>query len=95
MTTMSHRGYEVVIEYDEEAEMLHGEVVNLRDTIALSGAIGARDVEGPCRQRRGSNSRTFRLTKLPYGASTTRSCHRASIERGIVPECQNSGPGRR
>jgi len=37
MTTMSYKGYQAVIEYDEEAELLHGEVVNLRDVITFQG----------------------------------------------------------
>jgi predicted HicB family RNase H-like nuclease len=34
---MSYGGYEAVIEYDEEAEMLYGEVANLRDVITFQG----------------------------------------------------------
>lgn len=38
MNTMSHKGYEALIEYDEEAELFHGEVMNLRDVITFQGA---------------------------------------------------------
>lgn len=37
MNTMSYRGYEAVIGYDEEAELFHGEVVNLRDVVTFQG----------------------------------------------------------
>jgi predicted HicB family RNase H-like nuclease len=38
MSTMSYRGYEAVIEYDEDAGLFHGEVINLRDVITFQGA---------------------------------------------------------
>ncbi len=38
MNTMHYKGYEAVVEYDEEAEIFHGEVVNLRDVITFQGA---------------------------------------------------------
>ena len=38
MSTMTYRGYEAVIEYDEEAELFHGEVINLRDVITFQGS---------------------------------------------------------
>lgn len=34
---MSYEGYEAVIEFDDEAEMFHGEVINLRDVITFQG----------------------------------------------------------
>jgi predicted HicB family RNase H-like nuclease len=37
MNTMTYNGYEAIIEYDEEAELLHGEVMNLRDVITFQG----------------------------------------------------------
>jgi len=37
MTTMSYKGYEAVVEYDEEAEIFHGEVTGLRDVITFQG----------------------------------------------------------
>lgn len=37
MNTMSHQGYEAVVAYDEEAELFHGEVVNLRDVVTFQG----------------------------------------------------------
>ena len=38
MTMMSYKGYEAVIEFDDEAELFHGEVINLRDVITFQGA---------------------------------------------------------
>ena len=37
MNGMSYKGYEAKIEYDEEAELFHGEIVNLRDVITFQG----------------------------------------------------------
>lgn len=37
MNTMTYQGYEAIIEYDEEAELFHGEVMNLRDVITFQG----------------------------------------------------------
>ena len=37
MSTMSYKGYEAVVEYDEEAEIFHGEVTGLRDVITFQG----------------------------------------------------------
>jgi len=34
---MTYQGYEAIIEYDEEAELFHGEVMNLRDVITFQG----------------------------------------------------------
>ncbi|MBY5819806.1 type II toxin-antitoxin system HicB family antitoxin [Rhizobium leguminosarum] len=34
---MHYKGYEAVIEFDEEAEIFHGEVVNMRDVITFQG----------------------------------------------------------
>jgi predicted HicB family RNase H-like nuclease len=34
---MTYKGYEAVIEYDEDAELFHGEVLNLRDVITFQG----------------------------------------------------------
>mgnify|MGYP001109255077 CR=1 FL=1 len=38
MTMMHYNGYEAVVEFDEEAEIFHGEVINLRDVITFQGA---------------------------------------------------------
>ena len=38
MNTMHYKGYEAVIEFDEEAEVFHGDVINLRDVITFQGA---------------------------------------------------------
>ncbi|MCI4680391.1 type II toxin-antitoxin system HicB family antitoxin [Rhodoblastus acidophilus] len=37
MNTMTYKGYEAVVEYDEGAELFHGEVFNLRDVITFQG----------------------------------------------------------
>lgn len=37
MTTMTYKGYEATVEYDEDAGMFHGEVINLRDVITFQG----------------------------------------------------------
>ena len=33
MTTMTHDGYVATVEYDDEADVFHGEVVNTRDVL--------------------------------------------------------------
>jgi predicted HicB family RNase H-like nuclease len=38
MSTMHYKGYEAVIEYHEDADLFHGEVINLRDVITFQGA---------------------------------------------------------
>jgi predicted HicB family RNase H-like nuclease len=37
MKTMTFKTYEAAVEYDEDAEIFHGEVSNLRDVITLQG----------------------------------------------------------
>ncbi len=37
MTTMSYGGYTATVEYDEDEELFHGEVVGLRDVITFQG----------------------------------------------------------
>jgi predicted HicB family RNase H-like nuclease len=37
MNTMSYKGYQAVVSYDEEAELFHGDVVDLRDVITFQG----------------------------------------------------------
>jgi predicted HicB family RNase H-like nuclease len=34
---MTYKGYEALVEYDEDAEIFHGEVANLRDVITFQG----------------------------------------------------------
>lgn len=34
---MEHKGYIAVVEFDEEAELFHGEVINLRDVVTFQG----------------------------------------------------------
>jgi predicted HicB family RNase H-like nuclease len=37
MNTMTYGGYQAVVTYDEDAELFHGEVMNLRDVITFQG----------------------------------------------------------
>src|ERR1700679_3662251 len=37
MNTIHLNGYEAVVEFDEDAELFHGEVINLRDVITFQG----------------------------------------------------------
>jgi predicted HicB family RNase H-like nuclease len=37
MTMMLYKGYEAAVEYNEDAEIFHGEVINLRDVITFEG----------------------------------------------------------
>ena len=37
MNAMHYKGYEAVIEFDEDAEIFHGEIINLRDVITFQG----------------------------------------------------------
>lgn len=41
MTLMHYKGYEAAIEFDEDAETFHGEVINLRDVITFQGTSAA------------------------------------------------------
>jgi predicted HicB family RNase H-like nuclease len=34
---MNYKGYDAVVEYDEEAHLFHGEVLHLRDVITFQG----------------------------------------------------------
>jgi predicted HicB family RNase H-like nuclease len=38
MNVMTYKGYEGLVQYDEDAEIFHGEVMNLRDVITFQGA---------------------------------------------------------
>ncbi|WP_244914839.1 type II toxin-antitoxin system HicB family antitoxin [Rhizobium sullae] len=35
---MHYKGYEAVVEFDEDAEIFHGEVINVRDVITFQGS---------------------------------------------------------
>jgi predicted HicB family RNase H-like nuclease len=35
---MTYKGYEAIVEYDEDASLFHGEIINLRDVITFQGA---------------------------------------------------------
>ena len=41
MSTMQYKGYEAVIDFDQDAEVFHGEVVNLRDVVTFQGSSAA------------------------------------------------------
>ncbi|MDF5730540.1 MAG: type II toxin-antitoxin system HicB family antitoxin [Rhizonema sp. PD38] len=34
---MIYKGYEAIVEFDDDAEIFHGEVINLRDVITFQG----------------------------------------------------------
>ncbi|GAB1537751.1 hypothetical protein NUACC21_04050 [Scytonema sp. NUACC21] len=34
---MKYKGYEAIVEFDDEAEIFHGEVINIRDVITFQG----------------------------------------------------------
>ncbi|MEH2286555.1 type II toxin-antitoxin system HicB family antitoxin [Nostoc sp.] len=35
---MNYKGYEAIVEFDAEAEIFHGEVINIRDVITFQGS---------------------------------------------------------
>jgi predicted HicB family RNase H-like nuclease len=37
MTTMHCKGYEAIVEYDEDAELFHGEIIDMRDVVTFQG----------------------------------------------------------
>lgn len=37
MTMMTYKSYEAIVEFDEDADIFHGEVINLRDVITFQG----------------------------------------------------------
>jgi predicted HicB family RNase H-like nuclease len=37
MTVMTYKGYEAAVEYNDDAEIFHGEVLNVRDVITFQG----------------------------------------------------------
>lgn len=41
MALMHYKGYEALVEFDQEAELFHGEVINLRDVITFQGTTAA------------------------------------------------------
>ena len=51
MTMMMHyKGYEALVEFNEEAELFHSEVLNLRDVITFQGSSAAELKQGAGRQ---------------------------------------------
>ncbi|WP_421361772.1 type II toxin-antitoxin system HicB family antitoxin [Agrobacterium rosae] len=38
MSVMHYKGYEAVVEFDEDADIFHGEVIDLRDVITFQGS---------------------------------------------------------
>ena len=61
MTMMNYKSYEAVVEYDEDADIFHGEVINMRDVITFQGksvselkrafAASVEDYLAFCKQR--------------------------------------------
>ncbi len=41
MSVMHYKGYEAVIEFDEDADIFHGEVIDLKDIITFQGTSAA------------------------------------------------------
>lgn len=39
MNVMTYKDYEALVEYDEDAGLFHGEVMNLRDVITFQGGL--------------------------------------------------------
>lgn len=37
MNSMTYKGYEAIVEFDEDADLFHGEVIDLRDVITFQG----------------------------------------------------------
>jgi len=37
MTTMTYKSYQAIVEFDEDADIFDGEVINLRDVITFQG----------------------------------------------------------
>ena len=35
---MKYKGYEAIVEFDAEAEIFHGEIINIRDVITFQGS---------------------------------------------------------
>ncbi|MDP5017679.1 MAG: type II toxin-antitoxin system HicB family antitoxin, partial [Dolichospermum sp.] len=35
---MKYKGYESVVEFDDQAEIFHGEIINIRDVITFQGS---------------------------------------------------------
>ncbi|MEA5579584.1 type II toxin-antitoxin system HicB family antitoxin [Anabaena sp. UHCC 0451] len=35
---MKYKGYEAIVEFDDEADIFHGEVINIRDVITFQGS---------------------------------------------------------
>ena len=61
MTMMNYKSYEAVVEYGEDADIFHGEVINMRDVITFQGksvselkrafAASVEDYLAFCKQR--------------------------------------------
>ena len=43
---MQYKGYTGRVEFDDKADLFHGEVIGLRDVITFQGTDGGRDEEG-------------------------------------------------
>jgi predicted HicB family RNase H-like nuclease len=71
MTTMRYKGYDAVVEYDEEAGIFHGEVIDLSDVITFQGrsvselkkalAGSVEDYLAFCRERGEAPEKPFSL----------------------------------
>lgn len=47
MNTMTYGDYEALVAYDEDADLFHGEVMNLRDVITFQGRRVCKGSQAP------------------------------------------------
>ena len=69
MNMITHKGYEAIVAYDEDADLFHGEVMNTRDVITFQGrsvdelkaalAASVEDYLAFCRERGESPEKPF------------------------------------
>ena len=97
MTTMRHDDYEAKVEYDDEAGLFHGEVVNLRDVITFQGhsveelraafAESVEDYLAFCRSRGEQPEQPFsgRLS-IKVDPALHRAVISAALKSGLTPD---------
>jgi hypothetical protein len=92
MTTMRYKGYEAVVEYDEDVGHFHGEVANLRDIVTFQGISVAElkqafkesveDYPAFCRARRGTREAVLRSVRGAHDTGTApEDQHRCAARR--------------
>ena len=90
MTMMGYKSYEAVVEYDEAADIFHGEVINMRNVITFQGksvselkrafAASVEDYLAFCKQRGEEPEKPF--------VRSVRGPHRAGVAQSDVLGCQ-------